>query len=111
MTSATQRRSSVALIALTVLVLSVDTANAVGRQATTSSPATVTRSHAHSEPIAHVSLVTVHARRAKHKAAHRQHQRPATAAPKQRAHVVAHHPVRAKRVHRVVKVTGPTGWP
>lgn len=110
MTAITQRRSSVAILVLTALVLSVDTANAVQRR--THDPAHVTRAEAHSAPVAQAHLVAAHVtrKRTAHKPPRRGAPR-AVVAPKPRSHRATRHPsVRTKHPRRIARITGPTGW-
>jgi len=116
MSSTTQRRSSVALLVLTIFVVSVDTANAVQRHAPLpTARASSTSADSNSGPMAHAQLIAAHAQRVKHKAAHRQHPRAADP-PKRQVHATAPRrrihpkPVQSRHAHRVARVTGPTGW-
>lgn len=111
MTATTQRRSSVAIVVLTLLVVSIDTAHAMqGRAAPThqASPQSV-----RPPTTAHVTTAALRVRRTAHKPRPRRRPhhvvaRPATTRPrKATVHRVAH---TRRPVHRVIRVTGPTGW-
>jgi hypothetical protein len=108
MNSTTQRRSSVALLVLTAFVLSIDTANAVRRQAPQPTP--VVHAVVHPTSVEHARLVSVPVRRAAVPKAHRRAHLRAAAPAKRRAHVTPRRIIRTKHLHRIVKVTGPTGW-
>src|SRR5205807_8199897 len=99
---------SVALVVLTTLVLSIETAHAV--QGAPPKPAQIlTRAEVDAPPVARVSLVASRAVRAVAKASHRRPPR-RDARPTRRAHVRPQRRTQPIRRHRVVRVTSPTGW-
>jgi hypothetical protein len=111
MTVLTQRRSSVAIVVLTLLVVSVDTANAMQRRPASVQPAAVAT--AQTAGTASVSAGALRVRRTMHRARPhpRRHHNAARPARQNRAGQAVRHDAHAvRRPNRVVAVTSPTGW-
>jgi len=111
MTATGQRRACVALVVLTALVISVDTANAMGRKTTPTHSAAPQATRPPTS--AHVSAAALRIRRAAHRPRPRPRPHPVAARPATttRHRTASHRVAHARRpVHHVIHITGPTGW-
>jgi hypothetical protein len=108
MTASTQRRSSVAIVVLTLLVVSVDTANAMQRRPAPAHPAA--SQTARPPTPAHISAAALRVRRAAHEP--RSRPRPHLVTVRTTRHKAAIQRVahRHRPAHPAVRITSPTGW-